>query len=136
MSRNLTTRTTLPSSLRWSASRKAYYARQRSTQSTSKDKQQHNISFFCCAQHPGIGHVMNGSTAYSLSRKPEGQSHTYNTDRLTLCLTYRLAYILNASRMRINNRNAAYSQHFLGVYSVALRELVYNNFYIDRKISN
>jgi hypothetical protein len=44
---------------------------------------------------------MNGSTAYTLPRKPEGQPHTYNTDRLTLCLTYRLTYVSNASRMRI-----------------------------------
>src|ERR1700677_5249805 len=55
----------------------------------------------CCAQHPGIGHVIDGSTAYSLPRKPEGQPHTYNTDRLTLCLTYRLTYVSTASRMRI-----------------------------------
>src|ERR1700685_29728 len=55
----------------------------------------------CCAQHPGIGHVIDGSTAYLLPRKPEGQPHTYNTDRLTLCLTYRLTYVSNASRMCI-----------------------------------
>ena len=42
---------------------------------------------------------MNGSTAYSLPRKPEDQPHTYNTDRLTLRLKYRLTYVLTASRM-------------------------------------
>jgi hypothetical protein len=51
----------------------------------------------CCAQHPGIGHVIDGSTAYTLPRKPEGQPHTYNTDRLTLCLTYRLTCVSTAS---------------------------------------
>ena len=44
-----------------------------------------------------------GSTAYTLPRTPEGQPHTYNTDRLTLCLTYcptyRLTYVSYASRM-------------------------------------
>jgi Heterokaryon incompatibility protein (HET) len=55
----------------------------------------------CCAQHPGIGNVIDGSTAYTLPRKPEGQPHIYNTDRLTLCLTYRLTCVSQASRMRI-----------------------------------
>jgi hypothetical protein len=58
-----------------------------------------NVS--CCVQHPGIGHVVDGSTAYSLPRKPEGQPHTYNTDRLTLCLTYRLTCVSHASRIRV-----------------------------------
>src|SRR5882762_9986294 len=31
-----------------------------------------------------------------LPRKPEGQPHTYNTDRLALCLTYRLACVSDA----------------------------------------
>jgi hypothetical protein len=47
----------------------------------------------------------DGSTAYTLPRKPEGLPHTYNTDRLTLYLTYcpiyRLTYSSCASRMRI-----------------------------------
>jgi hypothetical protein len=31
----------------------------------------------CCAQHPGIGHVIDGSTAYLLPGKLEDQPHTY-----------------------------------------------------------
>ena len=64
-------------------------------------RRQFNVQANCCAQHPGICHVVNGSTAYSLPRKPEGQPHTYNTDRLTSCLTSPLTYISNASRMCI-----------------------------------
>ena len=36
-----------------------------------------------------------------LPRKPEGQPHTYNTGRLTLCLTYRLTQVWHTSHMRI-----------------------------------
>jgi len=52
------------------------------------------------------GSFDDGSTAYSLPRKPEGRPHTYSSGCLSLCF----ACVSYASQMRFMNRNAAHSQ--------------------------
>jgi hypothetical protein len=64
----------------------------------------------CCAQHPGIGHVMMEALLVLLARKLEGQPHTYLCTESPLGPHFSWTIPAETYEPANRNRNSAYSQ--------------------------